>query len=111
MPNGRSGSGLPIGAQIIGGYLEDRSTIAFARLPWARVRWLYATADFKAPFDKLLNWIEPTGSHLDRPVAARARRCSRVWQTARSAPLAAVSGAIGPACYPGRRSTRECASV
>jgi len=66
MPNGRSGSGLPIGAQIIGGYLEDRSTIAFARLPWARVRWLYATADFKAPFDKLLNWIEPTGSHLDR---------------------------------------------
>jgi len=32
MPNGRSGNGLPIGVQIIGGYLEDRSTIAFAGL-------------------------------------------------------------------------------
>ena len=30
MPNGRSESGLPIGVQIIGGYLEDRGTIAFA---------------------------------------------------------------------------------
>jgi amidase len=29
-PIGRSGSGLPIGAQIIGGYLDDRTTIAFA---------------------------------------------------------------------------------
>jgi amidase len=32
MPNGRSESGLPIGVQIIGGYLEDSSTIAFAGL-------------------------------------------------------------------------------
>jgi Asp-tRNA(Asn)/Glu-tRNA(Gln) amidotransferase A subunit family amidase len=32
MRNGRSESGLPIGVQIIGGYLEDRSTIAFAGL-------------------------------------------------------------------------------
>ena len=32
MPNGRSESGLPIGVQIIGGYLEDRTTIAFAGL-------------------------------------------------------------------------------
>jgi amidase len=32
MPNGRSESDLPIGVQIIGGYLEDRSTIAFAGL-------------------------------------------------------------------------------
>jgi len=32
MPNGRSESGLPIGVQIIGGYLEDRNTIAFAGL-------------------------------------------------------------------------------
>jgi len=32
MPNGRSESGLPIGVQIVGGYLEDRSTIAFAGL-------------------------------------------------------------------------------
>jgi amidase len=32
MPNGRSESGLPIGVQIIGGYLEDRSTISFAGL-------------------------------------------------------------------------------
>jgi len=32
MPNGRNESGLPIGGQIIGGYLEDRSTIAFAGL-------------------------------------------------------------------------------
>ena len=32
MPNGRSESGLPIGVQIIGGYLEDRSTITFAGL-------------------------------------------------------------------------------
>jgi amidase len=32
MPNGRSENGLPIGVQIIGGYLEDRSTIAFAGL-------------------------------------------------------------------------------
>jgi len=31
-PNGRSGNGFPIGVQIIGGYLEDRSTIAFAGL-------------------------------------------------------------------------------
>ena len=31
-PNGRSESGLPIGVQIIGGYLEDRTTIAFAGL-------------------------------------------------------------------------------
>ena len=30
MPNGQSESGLPIGVQIIGGYLENRSTIAFA---------------------------------------------------------------------------------
>jgi amidase len=29
-PNGRSESGLPIGVQIIGGHLEDRTTIAFA---------------------------------------------------------------------------------
>jgi len=29
-PIGRSDSGLPIGVQIIGGYLEDRTTIAFA---------------------------------------------------------------------------------
>ena len=31
-PNGRSDSGLPIGVQIIGGYLEDRTTMAFAGL-------------------------------------------------------------------------------
>ena len=30
MPIGRSEGGLPIGVQIIGGYLEDRTTIAFA---------------------------------------------------------------------------------
>ena len=29
-PIGRSEGGLPIGVQIIGGYLEDRTTIAFA---------------------------------------------------------------------------------
>jgi amidase len=29
-PNGRSAEGLPIGVQIIGGHLEDRTTIAFA---------------------------------------------------------------------------------
>jgi len=32
IPIGRSESGLPIGAQIIGNYLEDRTTIAFAGL-------------------------------------------------------------------------------
>ena len=32
MPIGKSPEGLPIGAQIIGGYLEDRTTIAFAEL-------------------------------------------------------------------------------
>jgi len=32
MPIGRTASGLPIGAQIIGPYLEDRTTIAFAGL-------------------------------------------------------------------------------
>jgi amidase len=31
-PIGRTGTGLPIGVQIIGGYLEDRTTIAFAGL-------------------------------------------------------------------------------
>lgn len=31
-PNGRTDNGLPIGVQIIGGYLEDRTTIAFAGL-------------------------------------------------------------------------------
>jgi amidase len=30
MPIGHSGEGLPIGVQIIGGYLEDQTTIAFA---------------------------------------------------------------------------------
>jgi len=30
MPIGRTENGLPIGVQIIGGYLEDRTTIAFA---------------------------------------------------------------------------------
>ena len=28
-PIGRDESGLPVGVQIIGGYLEDRTTIAF----------------------------------------------------------------------------------
>src|SRR5262252_1688815 len=32
MPIGRTDGGLPIGVQIIGGYLEDRTTIAFAGL-------------------------------------------------------------------------------
>jgi amidase len=32
MPMGRSDSGLPIDAQIIGGFLDDRTTIAFAGL-------------------------------------------------------------------------------
>jgi amidase len=32
MPIGRTDSGLPIGMQIIGGFLEDRTTIAFAGL-------------------------------------------------------------------------------
>jgi amidase len=32
MPIGRDDRGLPIGVQIIGGYLDDRSTIAFAGL-------------------------------------------------------------------------------
>src|ERR1700730_9489644 len=32
MPNGRTESGLPIGVQIVGGYLEDLTTIAFAGL-------------------------------------------------------------------------------
>jgi amidase len=32
MPIGKSPEGLPIGVQIIGGYLEDRTTIAFAGL-------------------------------------------------------------------------------
>ena len=31
-PIGHDETGLPIGAQIIGGYLEDRTTIAFASL-------------------------------------------------------------------------------
>ena len=31
-PIGRTENGLPIGVQIIGGYLEDRTTIAFAGL-------------------------------------------------------------------------------
>jgi amidase len=31
-PIGQDGDGLPIGVQIIGGYLEDRMTIAFAGL-------------------------------------------------------------------------------
>jgi amidase len=31
-PIGHGESGLPIGVQIIGGYLEDRTTIAFAGL-------------------------------------------------------------------------------
>jgi amidase len=31
-PIGQSGSGLPVGVQIIGGYLRDRDTIAFATL-------------------------------------------------------------------------------
>ena len=32
MPIGRSDTGLPVGVQIISGYLEDRTTIAFAGL-------------------------------------------------------------------------------
>jgi amidase len=32
MPIGRTAGGLPIGAQIVGGYLRDRTTIAFAGL-------------------------------------------------------------------------------
>ena len=32
MPIGCSAAGLPIGMQIIGPYLEDRTTIAFAEL-------------------------------------------------------------------------------
>jgi amidase len=32
MPIGRTDSGLPIGVQIVGGYLEDRTTITFAGL-------------------------------------------------------------------------------
>ena len=31
-PIGRSETGLPIGVQIIGGYLEDKTTIGFADL-------------------------------------------------------------------------------
>lgn len=31
-PIDRSADGLPIGVQIVGGYLEDRTTIAFAGL-------------------------------------------------------------------------------
>ena len=31
-PNGHSEGGLPIGVQIIGGHLEDRTTIQFAEL-------------------------------------------------------------------------------
>jgi amidase len=30
MPNSRTESGLPTGVQIVGGYLEDLTTIAFA---------------------------------------------------------------------------------
>jgi amidase len=32
MPIGHSDSGLPIGVQIIGGFLRDRTTIAFAEM-------------------------------------------------------------------------------
>jgi len=32
VPIGRSETGLPIGVQIVGPYLEDRTTIAFAEL-------------------------------------------------------------------------------
>jgi amidase len=32
MPIANTDSGLPIGVQIIGGYLDDRTTIAFAGL-------------------------------------------------------------------------------
>jgi amidase len=35
IPVGRSKSGLPIGAQVIGPYLEDRTALAFARLAGA----------------------------------------------------------------------------
>jgi amidase len=32
MPIGRTESGLPIGMQVIGGFLDDRTTLAFAGL-------------------------------------------------------------------------------
>ena len=32
VPIGRSAEGLPIGMQIVGGYLDDRTTLAFAGL-------------------------------------------------------------------------------
>lgn len=41
MPIGRTESGLPIGVQIIGGYLEDKTTIAFAGADRTRVRRLH----------------------------------------------------------------------
>jgi amidase len=35
IPVGKTKSGLPIGAQIIGSYLEDRTALAFARMAGA----------------------------------------------------------------------------
>ena len=43
-PIGHDDSGLPIGVQIIGGYLEDRTTIAFAGLIEREIRRIHATA-------------------------------------------------------------------
>jgi hypothetical protein len=43
-PIDRGADGLPIGVQIIGGYLEDRTTITFVRAAGNRLRRIRATA-------------------------------------------------------------------
>jgi amidase len=48
MPIGRSDEGLPIGMQIIGPYLEDRTTIAFAELVEREFGGFVAPPGFKA---------------------------------------------------------------
>src|SRR5436309_6857253 len=52
MPNGRNESGLPIGVQIVGGYLEDLTTIAFAGLI-ERELGGFTPHRFKEPLNKI----------------------------------------------------------
>jgi hypothetical protein len=98
MPIGKSPEGLPIGVQIIGGYLEDRTTIAFAELierefggftppPLWVCRWLLRVKTIEVVQDDSKLWYRRVSRVAERPGEGRLLQPTAAFLPSQAEPL------------------------